>query len=74
MEIKMKLWNEVDLENRVFELEKEKLKVEQALRYEIEEKKELVDRYEEAVQFKKVEIDKRRMVEKENQRLLWENE
>ncbi|KAA6392387.1 MAG: hypothetical protein EZS28_012084 [Streblomastix strix] len=52
-EIKVQLQNEKEIELKLLEKEKERLKLEQQLRYEIEEKKELQERAEEAENAKK---------------------
>lgn len=50
---------------KLIEKEKECLKIEQTLRHEIEIKKEMIEKSDDEERMKKIEIDKRRKVERE---------
>ncbi|KAA6373161.1 MAG: hypothetical protein EZS28_031312 [Streblomastix strix] len=62
------------LEDRFYDVDKEKRKTEQALLHKSEEVKEANERFYESETVEKQEIERRRKLEKEIQRLNWEND
>ncbi|KAA6377383.1 MAG: hypothetical protein EZS28_027091 [Streblomastix strix] len=74
IELKIQLQDGQEMEKTLFEKEKEKRKIEQKLKYNIEEKEDAIRRAEKAEKQNKEEIERRRKVEDENIRLKWTND